>query len=478
MLPSPGRARCRFDAGAAVRVRESEVLGGLRSCGGCGRVGCDRSAGRGAAERDSVTVDDDATEPAGHDGAGVFTSAGEDVWSVSRRIVAHLVERVVPCGALPGEALRGEVSTVIRLCLQLAVRSFDGRESPGTLVRLEQAAARWAREGIALEVIQQALHEGFRVAAGFLRTRASAATGTGGDLMLGQSAVLERLTVTFTRAYVRELQSVLTGEHTPERIVTRALLGGQVDSTMARQCGVDVAEVYHVVAVAIPPHPEEQVPGVDGAVVARRKLRRVEAELTARCGDAALSLLSVSGGTVLVPVTVMPETELCGLVESLSVAAQVPITATTLCAPAGEIPAVAHETHEVLDTIHNLRRAPRMYLFAEVALEHQITRPGPALDSLRAVLEPLESHPELLQTLACHLAHNRNRQQTARAMHLHTNTVDYRLRRVAQLTGIDLSDPTGLWRLCSALVACHYTGEDTGTRCVFPVVPFGPAGLV
>ncbi|MET8682804.1 PucR family transcriptional regulator [Streptomyces sp. NPDC004732] len=58
---------------------------------------------------------------------------------------------------------------------------------------------------------------------------------------------------------------------------------------------------------------------------------------------------------------------------------------------------------------------------------------GPLADS------ELASHHRLLETLEVFLAHNCSWARTAEAMHLHVNTVHYRIERVQELTGRDLS---------------------------------------
>jgi DNA-binding PucR family transcriptional regulator len=89
----------------------------------------------------------------------------------------------------------------------------------------------------------------------------------------------------------------------------------------------------------------------------------------------------------------------------------------------------------------------------DLLIEYQITRPGPARDHLAATLAPLENHPELLETLRVHLETGLNRKGTGRRMHIHPNTVDYRLRRITQTTGIDLALPEGISRAHIALLA-------------------------
>ncbi|MBF6351493.1 helix-turn-helix domain-containing protein [Nocardia flavorosea] len=110
---------------------------------------------------------------------------------------------------------------------------------------------------------------------------------------------------------------------------------------------------------------------------------------------------------------------------------------------------------------------------ADLAVEYQITRPGPARRRLAKSLDPLLPQPELLETLSTHLAYERNRQRTARALYVHANTVDYRLRRIARLTGLDPADSEGLWHLQAAMIANAYETTHASDR--HPEVPIGPA---
>lgn len=90
----------------------------------------------------------------------------------------------------------------------------------------------------------------------------------------------------------------------------------------------------------------------------------------------------------------------------------------------------------------------------------RLTRPGPGRDRLIAVLDPLVAHPELLRTLRVHVRNDLNRRLTARALHIHQNTVDHRLERIGVLVGLESTRPTSLWRLRAALVARSYTHPD------------------
>lgn len=384
----------------------------------------------------------------------------QDVRKLSRRMVGHFVENVVPCGTLPGDAIHGDITTITRICLELAVSMLDGQDIPEKTRRLENAAAGWAREGVPIDTIHHAVHEGFKLGLDLVVSNATVTDYS--NLVDGAKLVVEmldRMSVCISMAYVRELRSVVSEHHTAVHTLTSALLGGHSTSTMARECGIEIAPAYTVLAMAIPAHPDESAPTLDGKVVARRKLRRVQAELATRCDESALSLLSVDGGTVLLPAGMFEGEQLDELVSRLSRAAQVPISAAVVEAPTTQVPAAADQAHELLDMVQRLDCVPGLYRFDDMALEYQLTRPGPGREYLGSLLGPLDDHPELLETLQRHISNNLNRQRTARLMHIHTNTIDYRLKRVAQLTGFDPTQPSGLWYLRSALVARSYCAD-------------------
>ncbi|MFF2549589.1 PucR family transcriptional regulator [Nocardia sp. NPDC058058] len=235
-----------------------------------------------------------------------------------------------------------------------------------------------------------------------------------------------------------------------------ALLSGQPAAAQAHVRGVELEDAYYVVALGIPAHPGEQHPAVNGQLVARRRLRCLQVELAARCADKALWVLRTDGGTVLIPESVAAATELDDLIAELAAVAQVALTATVMHTATPGIPGAAHQAHELLDIVHRLQCKPGLYRFDDLAMEYQLTRPGPGREYLGALLDPLEVYPELLETLRRHLGNDLNRRRTARGLGVHANTIDYRLKRIGQLTGFDPAQSAGLWYLRSALVARTY----------------------
>ncbi|MEU9393631.1 helix-turn-helix domain-containing protein [Streptomyces sp. NPDC048324] len=57
-----------------------------------------------------------------------------------------------------------------------------------------------------------------------------------------------------------------------------------------------------------------------------------------------------------------------------------------------------------------------------------------------------------MATLRAHLAHRLDRQATAQALMVHTNTISQRLRRIQTLTGMDLRDAAAAVEARSALM--------------------------
>lgn len=172
-----------------------------------------------------------------------------------------------------------------------------------------------------------------------------------------------------------------------------------------------------------------------------------------------LSLLSVDGGTLLLPATEFTDADLDRLIDNLSVAGQVPIRAVATTATPAQIPGVAEQVHELVDIVHLLGGESKVYRPHELAFEYQLTRPGPARDYLSSVLDSLEAYPELLTTLEVHMATNMQRSRSARKLYVHTNTVDYRLKRIGQITGFDPNDVTGLCYLRAALLIRAHRGR-------------------
>ncbi|MGW0183997.1 PucR family transcriptional regulator, partial [Nocardia sp. NPDC003345] len=218
--------------------------------------------------------------------------------------------------------------------------------------------------------------------------------------------------------------------------MARALLTGRSSARIARESGVPVADEYTVLAVAAGP--------------GDRYVLSFTAVLSIRCGQPVPALLGPAGGTILVPGAAGASDELADL------AAGTPLVLAATTAARDRIPVAAGIAHELLEMVCRIYARPGLYRFDDLALEYQLTRPGPGRDRLAALLDPVSCHPELMSTLRVHLHNDLNRRRTSRMLHIHENTVDYRLKRIGQLAGLDITRADTLWQLRAALVARSY----------------------
>jgi DNA-binding PucR family transcriptional regulator len=72
-------------------------------------------------------------------------------------------------------------------------------------------------------------------------------------------------------------------------------------------------------------------------------------------------------------------------------------------------------------------------------------------ETLGPLITEGESGTKLLDTLDAYLAHGGNVSETAAALYLHRNTLSYRLRRITEISGLDLTDPAVCLRVQVAL---------------------------
>lgn len=99
----------------------------------------------------------------------------------------------------------------------------------------------------------------------------------------------------------------------------------------------------------------------------------------------------------------------------------------------------------------------RPHTLADVFVELAVSDVPFLDDWLRSVARRLEKGPDLLATLDAYYRHDMHRGATATALNVHTRTLDYRLRRVRELTGIDPGSTRGV-RTLSAVVTRRQSG--------------------
>jgi hypothetical protein len=401
----------------------------------------------------------------GHNGrvvdAPLYARVERELSRLARDIVGTLVVEIPVYGQLPREQLEGEVARITEDNLRIFFRGLRESRAPldVELAAFRASAVRRAEERVPLDAVLTAYHVGARLG---WRALVDAAKPEEADALLsaadGVLRYIQAITAVVSNAYLEEQQAISGEERDARRALAGALLSGEPTELLASRLGIRVTPAYVALAIDIGAHADEQDAGVAAAVAARRKLRRVQERLEATGSDPVLGLLDATGGTVLLPAS--PErvpgllNDLPGLVADIAKAAGAPVIAGAAgCTSIDDLARAARQAHDVLALARRLDRAPGVYQLTDVLLEYQLTRDSDARPVLAGLLDPLEANPDLILTLEAYVANELDRRATASALHVHPNTLDYRLRRVARLTGLDPARPTGLQLLAASLTA-------------------------
>ncbi|MFJ5774634.1 PucR family transcriptional regulator [Streptomyces sp. NPDC093094] len=136
-----------------------------------------------------------------------------------------------------------------------------------------------------------------------------------------------------------------------------------------------------------------------------------------------------------------------------------PCAAGTATAPLDELPAALEQARRISRSapLGKPSRRLRPSTMADVFVELAVAE-APFIDTwLHTVARSLESGPDLVTTLDAYYRHDMNRGSAAASLNIHPRTLDYRLRRVAELTGINPGSTHGI-RTLSTVVTRRLSG--------------------
>jgi len=389
---------------------------------------------------------------------------------LARTIVRRLVDEVPFYRLLPAEQLQGEVSEVVvrslRLLAAVVRERRDARDDELAFQR--DSAARRAEEGVPLDAVLSAYHVGLTMS--WIEITGDARPADLADVQAALALVMrlhQKITATVSAAYVEERHVIDSQAHSGRRSLLGALAAGEPAATIAavaQEAGVRVAPRYVAMTLLLapqaippdrPPHRDDAAGGAGAKVAARRRIRRLQATLDRYAGEPVLSALEPGGGTVLLPARQVdvPWPELRALVAQAGRELGTDLTAAACVADPPGVPDALRRAGEIADLVLRSARPPGLYVLDDVLLEYQLSRPSDAHRQLAALLDPIAGKADLLRTLAEYLRSGLSRRRTAALLHVHPNTVDYRIRRVAQLTGLNPTRPSDLQHLSAALVA-------------------------
>ncbi|QKW40863.1 helix-turn-helix domain-containing protein [Actinomadura sp. NAK00032] len=367
---------------------------------------------------------------------------------LTRRVVARLLTELPVYAELPQEEVAGDIAGIVQHSLRQFADVLERRRpaAPEEFGDQRDSAALRAEEEVPLDAILSAYQIGAAMAWEELTAGARPADLPALQEALGYFLDFQRLLLSaVSSAYLEVRQIIDSQEHGGRHALMTALLGGDT-------AGHRPAARYAVLTLAFAPHPDEAGTGQRARIAARRKIRRIRTALDEVADEPALTALDSAGGTALLPFSAGWDV-LHELVARAAKCADTDVTAAAeITGPAG-VPAAAMRTAEVMDLVRRAARPPGLYRLADVLLDYQLSRPSGALAGLAALLAPLDRKPELLRTLERYLACDLDRRATGAALHVHPNTVAYRVRRISALTGLDPARPSDLQLLNAALVA-------------------------
>jgi hypothetical protein len=391
----------------------------------------------------------------------LYARVERKVPKLARAMIDAFVNEIPLYSMLPAEQLQGEILEITTANLRLFFSSLrEGRDlTLEELADVRSSAARRAEERVPLDAVLVAYHVGGRI--GWQALVDDVQSEEYDALIAAGARVLhyvQQVTAAVASAYLEEQQTIYGEERDAQRALASALLTGEPGDALAARLGVRLAPSYLVVALNLSRHPDEGERGVGGAIAARRKVRRVQACLDEIAGEPVLSLLDPSGGSALLPLDSEVAADISALVQNvvtrLTAAAGPGVLAGAAATTGiGDVARAGRQAHDVVRLARQIGKPEGGYLLRDVLLEYQLSRPSDAHAALRELLDPLDRNPDLQHTLEVYLANDLDRRQTATTLHVHPNTLDYRLRRIVELTGLDPSTSRGLQLLGAALAA-------------------------
>ncbi|MEV6167943.1 helix-turn-helix domain-containing protein [Streptomyces sp. NPDC051954] len=171
-------------------------------------------------------------------------------------------------------------------------------------------------------------------------------------------------------------------------------------------------------------------------------------------------------GGELITVTPCPDEELrpspapvADLVRDFAEALGRPCAAGTATAPLAELPDALERARRISRAAPLGKPSPRLrpHTMADVFVELAVAD-VPFIDTwLHSVARRLTPGPDLVITLDAYYTHDMNRGTASAALNIHPRTLDYRLRRVRELTGIDPGSAHGV-RTLSVVVRRRLSG--------------------
>src|SRR5215470_14228052 len=219
----------------------------------------------------------------------------------------------------------------------------------------------------------------------------------------------------------------------------------------ARHLGYDPGRQHHVLSVALEAARTGPGRGLD---LLSRATGTAESFLTSRAPDAIISVRDTEVAVVLpehgedgaVSRAVRLGTLCAARLDELFPEVTVTVGIGGPCHGPEQIRHSYAQARRTVETVRRMGRAGRVVAFGDLGI-HRLLLQVPDLAELRGFADEVlgklsaaasDQAPVYLATLACYFRENASPQRASQVLHVHPNTVTYRIRRVEEITGLDL----------------------------------------
>lgn len=399
--------------------------------------------------------------PASDVAAELLTRLEDRLPAIGARLVERYRREIVDYCALGEQTLEGDVTRSALANLEELVADLRA----GTVIdsvrleRFRRSAVRRAHQGVSFRGLLHAYRLWGQVVWEELLAAASptdpeereAALSMAGPIMIHVDAV----STAVAEAYMDEVAGVSSDRDAIGRDLLELLLAGRAITDEARRQLAGFAfDSTDANVVVVARH-------IDPAAVARTELRAVLARTRERLAPEAGPLLVGlrEGEVVAIYPVADPDAARTVDQQAQHLAGELPEFVVGIGRGHLGLPGIAssyHDAHEAIQIALTVGARGRAVAFADVLLDHILRKNPDSAELLEETIAPILRYDagkkaDLTLTLRTYFESGFNLTRSAAALHVHANTVVYRLQRIKQITGRDPSDPDDLLLLVLAI---------------------------
>jgi hypothetical protein len=261
----------------------------------------------------------------------------------------------------------------------------------------------------------------------------------------------------------------MVASHCPEQLVSlvdaaqllvREVLAGAGEPRSSSQpAGSDL--VHRLLLDSVDPRDVEGLPDVLYEILVIEPDPQVPQAVFVELLDENTQHGVLSGAVDTNAVVLLPnpgDDSLTGLLDDLTERCGQRLWGAKAVRPRAEIAAGYREAKHVLSLVLATGRTPGLYCLDDVLVEYAVARNPAVADRLLSLLRPLLAHDVLRETLEILIRNDFNRNDAARRLYVHRSTLDYRIGRIAEITGYHPLTFRGAQVLSAALTASAAAG--------------------